>query len=129
MRACNSGGTLQFLRPETTDLPMAAAWRDPRAAKIPRKWRNAMKRKRGRPKRASASVRALAALVAAGIDPAEVDPRVILRSIAADVSAPATARVAACRSLLMLPAEGSANDDANDELNRRALAMGNSDDR
>ena len=79
-----------------------------------------MKRKRGRPKRASASVRALAALVAAGIDPDEVDPRVILRSIAADVSAPATARVAACRSLLML-AEGKAND-ANDEMNRRALA-------
>jgi hypothetical protein len=57
-------------------------------------------------------------LVAAGIDPDEVDPRVILRSIAADVSAPATARVAACRSLLMLPAEGSAND----ALNARALA-------
>jgi hypothetical protein len=35
-----------------------------------------------------------------GIDPATVDPRVILASIAADTSAPATARVAACRALL-----------------------------
>src|SRR5262245_41163979 len=43
----------------------------------------------GRPSRAEASAKALAALEAAGIDPMTVDPRLILRSIAADPSAPA----------------------------------------
>ena len=56
-------------------------------------------------------------LHAAGIDAADVDPLLILRSIAADASAPATARVAACRALMALPVET----DAADDLNERAL--------
>src|SRR5690348_9352518 len=55
------------------------------------------KNSRGRPSRAVASAKALAALA---VDPASVDPRAILAKIAADTSAPATARVAACRALL-----------------------------
>jgi hypothetical protein len=51
----------------------------------------------GRPSRAIASAKALAAL---GVGPATIDPRWILASIAADASAPASARVAACRVLL-----------------------------
>jgi hypothetical protein len=44
--------------------------------------------------------RALAALTAAGIDPATVDPRAVLAAVAADPSAPASARVSAARALL-----------------------------
>ena len=54
----------------------------------------------GRPSRAEASARAIAALAAAGIDAATVDPLLILQAIAADTSAPAGPRVAACRTLL-----------------------------
>jgi hypothetical protein len=36
----------------------------------------------------------------AGVDPTAVDPRRVLMTIAADSSAPATARVQACRFLL-----------------------------
>jgi hypothetical protein len=57
-------------------------------------------RRRGRPTRAEASAKATAALQAAGIDIADVDPRVILRAIAADPSLPASARVSACRKLI-----------------------------
>jgi hypothetical protein len=60
----------------------------------------AEKRKRGRPTRAAASAKALI-----GVDPGAVDPRVVLLTIAADASSPATARVAACRALLQLSAE------------------------
>ena len=72
------------------------------------------KTKRGhRPPRAVASARALAALAEAGIDAADVDPRLILQSIAADTSAPASARVSACRMLLAspAPARGGESDD------------------
>jgi hypothetical protein len=55
---------------------------------------------RGRPSRAEASAKALAALAANGIDPASIDPRAVLAAVAADPSAPASARVAAARALL-----------------------------
>jgi hypothetical protein len=51
--------------------------------------------KRGRPTRAAASAKALAT-----VDLAGVDPRLILQQIAADASAPASARVMAARALL-----------------------------
>jgi hypothetical protein len=57
-------------------------------------------RRRGRPTRAEASKKALEALQAAGIDVTDIDPRVILRAIACDPSAPASARVSACRKLI-----------------------------
>jgi hypothetical protein len=49
----------------------------------------------GRPNRAEASKKALA-----GVDLSSVDAVAILRRIAADESAPASARVAACRALI-----------------------------
>ena len=57
------------------------------------------KKRTGRPPRAAASAKALA-----GIDPSAVDPWHILRLIAADSSAPASARVSAARALLTAPA-------------------------
>ena len=51
--------------------------------------------KRGRPSRRAATAKALA-----GVDPAAVDPRAVLAAIAADTSAPAAARVAACKMLI-----------------------------
>jgi hypothetical protein len=49
------------------------------------------------------------ALATVGCDPALIDPKRILASIAADADAPAGARVAACRTLLNLdPADDSA---------------------
>ena len=58
------------------------------------------RRDRGRPSRAEASAKALAALQAAGIDVTDIDPRLILQAIAADPSAPASARVSAAKALL-----------------------------
>jgi hypothetical protein len=58
------------------------------------------KPRRGRPSRAEASAKALAALQAAGIDPSTVDPRAVLAAVACDPSAPASARVSAARALL-----------------------------
>jgi hypothetical protein len=55
----------------------------------------AEKSHRGRPTRAEASAQALA-----GIDVAETDPMAVLRQVAADPSAPAASRVAACKALL-----------------------------
>ena len=55
---------------------------------------------RGRPTRAQASAAAMEALRAAGFDPASVDPRAVLAAVAGDPSAPASARVAAARTLL-----------------------------
>jgi hypothetical protein len=49
----------------------------------------------GRPTRATRSATALV-----GVDLSKVDPVAVLRSIAADVTAPATARVQAARALL-----------------------------
>jgi hypothetical protein len=42
----------------------------------------------------------MAAQAAAGIDPASVDPRAVLAQVAADTSAPSSARVAAAKALL-----------------------------
>jgi len=55
------------------------------------------RRRRGRPSRKEEVQRALAEL---GIDPATIDPRRVLAAIASDTSAPAGARVAACKVLL-----------------------------
>jgi len=58
------------------------------------------RRRRGRPSRADATAKVEKALAALGLDPANLDPRAVLAAIAADVSAPASARVAACKCLL-----------------------------
>jgi len=77
------------------------------------------KRKGGRPSRALASAKALL-----GVDLKAVDPVAILRAIAADLSAPASARVAACRTLLELQDQDSAeNPDGDTRINMRAAAM------
>jgi hypothetical protein len=57
-------------------------------------------RRRGRPSRKEEVERALANI---GVDPALVDPRRVLASIAGDVDAPASARVSAARALLDNP--------------------------
>ncbi len=75
------------------------------------------RRGRGRPNRAEASAKALAALAANGIDPASIDPRAVLAAVAADPSAPASARVAAARALL-----ADAQERAIREFNDAALA-------
>src|SRR5262249_18762990 len=67
------------------------------------------RRRRGRPSRKEEVQRALAEL---GVDPATIDPRRVLAAIASDTTAPAGARVAACKVLLGVkdqgdPAEGS----------------------
>jgi hypothetical protein len=77
------------------------------------------KRKVGRPARRVASKAALA-----GVDLSTVDPVAVLRAIAADESAPASARVAAARALL---ADGQREDqpaiDGGDAVSRRALRI------
>src|SRR6516165_4237166 len=83
------------------------------------------KRGRGRPSRAEATAKALAAL---GIDPASIDPRAVLAAIAADRSAPATARVAACKALLAHQQPAGEPDkpgvgDKPDDLTQRALQI------
>lgn len=75
------------------------------------------KRGRGRPTRAEASAAALA-----NIDVSTVDPRAILSAIAADPSAPATARVGACRALLS-PAAEPRDAEGPDAITRRALEI------
>jgi hypothetical protein len=72
----------------------------------------------GRPGRAVASAKALAAL---GVDPATIDPMWILASIAADASAPAAARVAACRVLLGAPK--APERDKMDQASSRAITL------
>jgi hypothetical protein len=72
---------------------------------------------RGRPNRAEASAKALAVLAANGIDPTSIDPRAVLAAVAADPSAPASARVAAARALL-----ADAQERAIREFNDAALA-------
>jgi hypothetical protein len=59
-----------------------------------------------------------------GVDPALIDPRRILASIAGDADAPAGARVSACRTLLNLDsaAEDSAPGGGN-AISQRALAL------
>src|SRR5262245_26801353 len=86
----------------------------------------AKKKLLGRPRRAEASTKAMAALAAAGIDAATVDPRLILQSIAADPSAPATARVAACRALLQASAANDAENSrphSDDAVSARAKIL------
>lgn len=77
----------------------------------------------GRPTRAEATAKALTAL---GVDPASVDPRRILAAIAADVSAPASARVAACRALLGDAPKPAAEIDELDPITRKAVSLLNS---
>jgi len=76
------------------------------------------KRKGGRPSRAEASAKALC-----GVDLTAVDPVAILREIAADLSAPASARVQAARALLDLRDSNPAEDGSGDtRINMRAVA-------
>ena len=67
-------------------------------------------RGRGRPSRAEVSAKALA-----DIENSTVDPLDVLRAVAADKSAPASARVAACRLLLAVAERERRERDA-DEL-------------
>jgi hypothetical protein len=78
------------------------------------------KRRPGRPTRLDASRAALA-----GIDLAAVDPLAILRAIAADESAPASARVAAAKALAKtIPQERKpAEQSDGDPVSRRALRI------
>lgn len=77
------------------------------------------KKRAGRPSRASASAKALAALHDA---PSEADPKAILAEIAADRSAPAAARVTACR--LLLGDTGTGKPEGGDDLDEvTALAV------
>ena len=78
----------------------------------------APKRKGGRPSRAEATTKALC-----GLDLTEIDPVAILREIAADLSAPATARVAACRTLLEVQEQDPADPGGDTRINARAAAM------
>jgi hypothetical protein len=76
------------------------------------------KRKGGRPSRAEASAKALR-----GLDVTAIDPVAILREIAADLSAPASARVAACKALLDVQDQDPAEDLGGDtRINARAAA-------
>jgi hypothetical protein len=74
--------------------------------------------RRGRPTRAQVSAKVLA-----GLDVSKVDPWLILATIASDPSAPAAARVAACR--VLIDNERSDGDDAagGSHINARAVAM------
>jgi hypothetical protein len=76
--------------------------------------------KGGRPTRAEATVKALAAIL---VDPATIDPRQILAGIAVDRSAPAGARVAACRTLLGLSEGSDARMVAEDTVAERAIRL------
>ena len=80
---------------------------------------DAPKPRRGRPPRAEASAKALAR-----VDWSQFDPVEVLRRIAADTSAPASARVAACRALIAAEAApGDGEDAAPDSISRRALQI------
>lgn len=76
--------------------------------------------KRGRPTRATASKRALA-----GVDIDAVDPLTVLREIASDRSAPASARLAAAKALIARG--GRKKDDSegaeHDRISERALTL------
>src|SRR5262245_30753648 len=77
-------------------------------------------RKRGRPTREEEVRRTLAEL---GVDPGLVDPRRILAAIAGDSSAPAGARVAACRALMAVCDGGRAEDAARSDVAERAIRL------
>ena len=77
------------------------------------------RRKGGRPSREAASAKALL-----GVDLAACDPAAILREIALDRSQPGSTRVSACRTLLGLGDQDSAEDSGGDtRINARAAAM------
>jgi hypothetical protein len=76
------------------------------------------KRKGGRPLRAEASAKALR-----GLDLTAIDPVAILRQIAADSSAPASARVQACRALLGVQGQPAERSGGDSRINERAIAM------
>jgi hypothetical protein len=80
--------------------------------------RKPQKRRRGRPTRAETIARALREI---GVDPISIDPRRILASIAADESAPASARVAAARALLSAQNPTPTGDNAELAADRAAL--------
>jgi hypothetical protein len=91
-----------------------------------------VRRRVGRPTRAETRKRTMAALKALGIDPASVDPRAILSAIAADASAPASARVTACRMLIENEKKGAPPNDGGttplpaaieDEISKRAVEL------
>ena len=70
--------------------------------------------------RVQATEKALAAIL---VDPSTIDPRQILAGIAADRSAPAGARVAACRTLLGLSENSDAQAGAEDTVAARAIKL------
>jgi hypothetical protein len=77
----------------------------------------------GRPSREETERKRLATI---GIDPASIDVRRILASIAADTKAPAAVRLGAVRDLqgkADMPAAAAPPDDGHDELSRRALTI------
>ena len=74
--------------------------------------------RRGRPTRAQISAKVLAS-----VDLTKVDPWLILATIASDASAPAAARVAACRVLIDNPDRGDGNAGGDTRINARAAAM------
>lgn len=78
------------------------------------------KKKMGRPTRRLASKKALV-----GIDLSTVDPVAVLREIAADGSAPASARVAAARALIAddRKPEQQPEDHGGDAISRHALRI------
>jgi len=78
------------------------------------------RRKRGRPSRKEEVKQALAEI---GVDPALIDPRRILASIAGDAEAPAGARVQACRTLLGLSEGSDARAVADDPVTERAIQL------
>jgi hypothetical protein len=74
--------------------------------------------RRGRPTRAQVSAKVLA-----GLDPSKVDPWMILRTIASDASAPAAARVSACRALIDNERGEGDNAGGSSRINERAVAL------
>jgi hypothetical protein len=77
-------------------------------------------KKVGRPTRRAASKTALA-----GVNLSAVDPVTVLRSIAADESAPASARVAAAKALLIVSQREDQPEDqcGGDAVSRQALRI------
>ncbi|MER8431385.1 hypothetical protein [Mesorhizobium caraganae] len=76
--------------------------------------------KRGRPTRATATAKALR-----GVDIDAVDPLTVLKQIAADRSAPASARLAAARVLLAQGGRKKDNSEGaeHDRISERALTL------
>ena len=75
-------------------------------------------RKGGRPSRAEASRKSLL-----GIDLTACDPWLILATIASDASAPAAARVAACKALIDNARDGGTEAGGDARINTRAVEM------